>query len=209
MQRHAARVHARLLAEEDLHAFLRKRKAAQTDQQQRQRPDRKGRREKGGEGEVVIRIEIEILRVAHGREHAAQVGRDGLQNDDADQRVAPLGHAEHDDGEGHEGQQGDVVGDEHGRKEAQPDQQRAHGAQVSDPQTERVRQMRKKTRLPQPGHHRHQTVEQRQRAEIDISEIPRVGRDEKAADRRGERGNEQHRLAPDKGTDRGHESDLV
>ena len=51
-----------------------------------------------------MRVQEQVLRVSDRRQHAAEVCGHGLQHDDVDQLLFPVGHAEHDDGEGHEGQ---------------------------------------------------------------------------------------------------------
>ena len=93
---------------------------------------------------------------------------------------------------------GDVRAD--AQHEQQPDRAHAPGFLA-----QRVRQMRKEARLPQPGDDGHQAVEQRERAKVEIGGISGVRRHEKAADQRGERRDQQHRLAPDKGTNGSHD----
>ena len=72
---------------------------------------------------------------------------------------------------GNEGQQGNIVGDEHASEKAQPDQyqRQLKGAVGAGQQC--PTQSIKKALPPQPGHDRHQGKQDRQRAQVDIAEI--------------------------------------
>ena len=118
IQRKRAAVEPRLLAEEERQRRGGERQTACGEKHERQRPEGQRRADKVGKGEVVKGIEIQILRIAHGREHAAEIGGDGLQHDDTDEIVPAVGQPQHDDSKGHEGQKRHVVGDEHGGEEA-------------------------------------------------------------------------------------------
>ena len=67
-------------------------------------------------------IEEQILGITHGCQHTAQVCRDGLQYDDGDHLFSQVRSLQQHDGEGNEGDEGNVICHEHGREETQHDQ---------------------------------------------------------------------------------------
>ena len=67
-------------------------------------------------------IQEQILGVAHRRQHTAQVGGNGLHDDEGDHFFSEICPLQQHDGEGHEGDEGHIIGDEHGGEEAQHDQ---------------------------------------------------------------------------------------
>ena len=198
-------VDPRRLAEKEVQTLLRQQHAGRRDQPERQQPVGERHAQKRQKVVVVIGIEIEVLRIADGRQHAAEIRRHGLQHHDANEILPAVRHAEHDHRKRHEGQKRHVVRDQHRREEAEQHEQQPDRAHAPGFFAQRVRQMRKEARLPQPGDDGHQAVEQRERAKVEIGGISGVRRHEKAADQRGERRDQQHRLAPDKGTNCSHD----
>ena len=83
---------------------------------------------------------------------------------------------------GNEGQQGNIVGDEHASEKAQPDQyqRQLKGAVGTGQQC--PAQSIKKALPPQPGHDRHQGKQDRQRAQVDVAEILRIRRNKEGGD---------------------------
>ena len=67
-------------------------------------------------------VEKQILGVADGGQHTSQVCGNGLQHDEGDHLFSQVRSLQQHDGEGNECDEGNVVGDEHGREEAQHDQ---------------------------------------------------------------------------------------
>lgn len=67
-------------------------------------------------------VEVDVLRVADGRHHRAEICRDGLC-DECDDRRARFGALEEQQGEGCERDEGDIVRDDHGGEEGERDEQ--------------------------------------------------------------------------------------
>ena len=151
-----------------------------------------------------VRVEIEILGIAHRGEHGAQIGRHGLQHHHPDQGPVLVGHTQHHHREGDEGQKCHVVGDEHGGNKAQQDQQNAEQPEVAHPEAEPVGQPGEEPGLAQPRHNGHEAIEQGQGTQVQIVPVGPVRRHEKAAHQGREGGDEQHRLPPDKAADGRH-----
>ena len=106
-------------------------------------------------------IKIQILGVAHGGQHAAQIGGDGLHDDNGNHTVCQVRPLEEHDGEGHKGDKGHIIGHQHGREEAEHDKGRCQLPQVF----RLGEQLRRKTvehaHLLQPAHDCHQAEQQR------------------------------------------------
>ena len=69
--------------------------------------------------ELELVVDVEVLRVADGSEHTAEVCGGGLEDYRANAELLVLGVGENHEVERDEGYQRDVVGDEHGREEAE------------------------------------------------------------------------------------------
>ena len=194
----------RRLAEKDLHRLPGQQQAGRQDQRQGQEPDGEGDAQKLPHAQLVVGVEVQVLGVAHGGQHTAQVGRHGLQHHHPDQRLFLPRQPQHHHREGHEGQQRHVVCDEHGGEEAQQHQQQPQPPEAAGFFAQQVRQMGEEPGLPEPRHHHHQAVEQRQGAQIRIVQITCVRRHEDAAHQRRQRRDQQNRLPPDKGANTSH-----
>ena len=150
-----------------------------------------------------MRIEIEILRIAERREHAAQIGRDVLQ-DERDGHIAFLARrVQHEIAQRQERDERHVVGDEHRADERDIDQ-RQHAQprvpeQLDDPAGEDI----EKVDVPQRAHHRQYAEKAGERLEIKIVQIGAVGRHDERCDQRGEHGHAQHGVLLKKSADRG------
>lgn len=79
--------------------------------------------EESAHSQMVVGIEVEILRVSDGGGHASKVGGNGLQNDHRDQPVLAADHFQQLNGEGDKGDQRHVIGDEHAGEKTQEDQE--------------------------------------------------------------------------------------
>ena len=86
---------------------------------QRIRPCRAGKisERKRGSSE-----QIQVLRIADRRGHAAKIGRDRLHDHRAHHKIFPLDHAADEDGERDERDQCHIVGDDHAAEETKQDQ---------------------------------------------------------------------------------------
>ena len=150
------------------------------------------------EAQVEVGVQVEVLRVAHGGEHAAQVGGQGLENGHRDEQALLPGHAQHHHGEGDEGDQGDVVGDDHAEKEGQKDQHQHHLPGGNGAPEQVVPQKQEQPRLLTQADHRHQAEEEGQGVPVDIAQIGRVGGDKTGGEQGQGGGRAQHRLPPGK-----------
>ena len=123
-------------------------------------------------------IEKEVLGVAHRGQHAAQIGGDGLQHDNGDHLFPEVRPLQQQDGEGDEGDEGHIVGDEHGGKEAQHDQGGGKLPHFSGPGQKEVCHAVKNPQLLEAAHDRHQAEQEHQHPHIAIFQIPCIRRDE-------------------------------
>ena len=73
------------------------------------------------EAHARLGVEVQVLGIAHGGQHAAQVGRQRLQDDQRNQQPPLACHGQHDGGKRHKGDQGNVIGDDHAEDEGQKD----------------------------------------------------------------------------------------
>ena len=156
-------------------------------QQQEQRDQSVGqhKKHKFPDAHAAFSVKIEVLRVADGGQHTAKVCRNGLHTDHRDQKGAAdirSQTAQDHERKGNEGQQGNIVGDEHASEKAQPDQyqRQLKGAVGAGQQC--PAQSIKKALPPQPGHDRHQGKQDRQRAQVDVAEILRIRRNKEGGD---------------------------
>ena len=80
--------------------------------------------------QVEVPAQEQVLGIAHGSGHAAQVGGRGLQDHRGQDSPALPGQLQDLEGEGDEGDQGHVVGDEHGGEKGQQHQKKLQQADV-------------------------------------------------------------------------------
>lgn len=120
-----------------------------------------------------------------GGQHTAKVCRNGLHTDHRDQKSAAdirSQTAQNHERKGNEGQQGNIVGDEHASEKAQPDQYQCQLKGAVGAGQQCPSQSIKKALPPQPGHDRHQGKQDRQRAQVDVAEILRIRRNKEGGD---------------------------
>lgn len=168
--------------------------------QQRKAGRRKGQHgaEKIGGGQGKTIVEKKILRIANRRGHAAEIGRDGLQYDDVRSIGGSIGHVQNQDGKGDEGEQGYIIGDEHGTEKRQQHQHERQKTQCLFTAKQAQRQRLEQTAATQPGHDGHQAEKQAQHAEVEIGNIRRGGRHKKSGGQRGQRRAAENGLPADK-----------
>ena len=147
-------------------------------QQQHQGKGRRGqyRRKKAPRAHGEGRKQIEVLRVADGCRHAAQIRCDRLQNHDENSPFLLAAKAERREAEGHERDQRHVVGYDHAGKEAHQYQHLRQAAQVLDAHERFCDQPVEHAHVLQPPDQEHQGKQQRQHPHIDIGGIPRIRR---------------------------------
>ena len=124
-------------------------------------------------------VEEQVLGVADRSQHTAKVCRNGLQYDDGDHLFSQVCPLQQHDGEGNKGDEGHIVGDKHGREEAQHDQCSRQLTHFSCPCQQEVCHAVKYPQLLEAAHDCHQTEQQDQYLKVTIFDISCVGRDDK------------------------------
>ena len=152
-----------------------------------------------GDGE-----EVQVLRVADGSGHAAQVGGNGLQHHQPQHPLLLADHAEYQQGEGHEGEQGHIIGDEHAAEEAQQHQHHREAPRSAGPPQQGAAQQLEHPQGPEPRHNDHQTEQQGQRPVVRIGQIFPVRRDHRHRRQCQHRRRAEHRLPPHERHDLSH-----
>ena len=145
---------------------------------------------KGAHPHAAAAIQIEVLGVADGGQHTAQVGRDGLHTHHRQDQFFPrLGAQAVQDhkGKGHEGEQRHIIGDEHTAKKAQPHQHQDQLQSAARQGQQGPAHPVKDPLLPQPGHHGHQRKEDGQGTEVDVAEIRPIRGYKKGREQRQDR----------------------
>ena len=132
---------------------------------------RHGESEEFARGKAVTAVQIQILGVAHRGEHAAQIGRHRLQTHHPGQQPALPAGGQHQHREGHEGDEGHIVGDQHGGEEAEHHQHKAQPLAAAAALDQRRRHSPEGPGLLHAGHHRHQAVKQSQHPAVHIAKI--------------------------------------
>ena len=153
--------------------------AAEADAQQEQQgrahciwrgEPQKLRQRQAGQGE-----QIEILGVADGGEHTAQIGRNGHQRHSKAQPFPLTGHLQHHHAQGDEGDQGHIVGDQHTAHKAQEHQGGQQAPHSPHPGEHPGGCILEKLLLPQPLHQQHQAEQRDQGVAIDVAQVARSG----------------------------------
>lgn len=144
------------------------------------------------EGHFGDGVEIEILRIADGGGHAAEVGGDGLENDELEHAVFALDHAENEDGKGNEGDEADVVGDDHAGEKAEQDHDGVEHAQAVGFFDERLSEQGEDAEMLQSGDNDHETEEQREGAVVGIREPGAVGMHDEGRNEREHKSDGKH-----------------
>ena len=154
-----------------------------------------GKGEKLARGKAVAAVEIQVLGVAHRGEHAAQIGGHRLQAHHPGQQPALAAGGQHQHRKGHKGDEGHVVGDQHGGEKAEHHQHQAQPLAAAAAFDQRRRHPPEGPGLLHTCHHCHQTVKQGQHPAVHITQVCRVRRDYQAGGQRQHRRDGQHRFA--------------
>ena len=144
--------------------------------------------------QAVVGVEVQVLGVADGGGHAAQVGGDGLHGHHGDDPVPPVHQLQHLQGEGDEGDEGHVVGHRHAGEKGQEEEhplQLPGGGGAGEHQPP---QPAEHPQPPQAGHHGHQGEEEGQGMEIYVGEVAAVRVDQNYGHKGQGPGHHQHGL---------------
>ena len=144
--------------------------------------------------ERIARIQIEVLRIADGRGHAAKVGRHGLQRAHAHGQRLRLRLAQQEEGERHERDERHVVCHQHGHEERQQHQQQAQRPERAFPGEQALCEQVEQAAPHKSLHDRHQREQQAQYAQINIGKIRRIRRHEQRGEQRRDESDAQYRF---------------
>ena len=100
--------------------------ACKEEQDAREDGDRCGDGEKFGKRQMVMVIDEKILRISDGRQHTAQIRRDGHPCEDRNHKAKGMGLFEERDRKRHEDDQGNVIREYHGGKEGEKNEYPPH-----------------------------------------------------------------------------------
>ena len=143
-------------------------------------------------------VQVQVLGVAHGGEHAPQVGGQGLQHHQGDHQPLLPRQPQHHQAKGHKGDEGHVVGDDHAEEKGQGHQHQQHGSGGAGAAQQPAAQKLEDPRSLKSLDHRHQAEEQGQGVPVHVAQIPGPGGHEAGGHRRQHQGDPQHRLSFEK-----------
>jgi len=144
-------------------------------------------------------VEIQILRVAKGREHAAEVSGDVLQDEDGGQILFAAGKGENEITQRQEGDQRHIVGNQHGADEGDIDQRQRCGARRAGENDDAVRQDGEKVDVFQRADDRQSNKQAAQRFEIIVFQILLIRRHDAGGERRQHKGDDEHSVFAQEG----------
>ena len=179
-------------------AFAAEIKAGRRQHHEAHRHNGQKQRQEFSHGELELGIEEEVLRIAHGGCHAAEVGGDGLQAHHRDDEIAAIHHFQHQHGKGHKGDERHVVGHQHGGEKRQDHQNQRNAPDRQLAGEELLRQHQEYACLLEPCHHCHEAEEEAKYSQVDVREVGRRGLDPKGGNHRADKRNGENRLTPEK-----------
>ena len=100
-------------------------------------------------------IDEQVLRIADGSQHTAEVGRDSLPADSGHDEAYPPGLSKDHNGQGHKDNKGDVIGDEHGAEIAAEDKKSSQGTAGGAAMKHLLKDGSKKAAESEAGHNAH------------------------------------------------------
>ena len=138
----------------DSQPFTGQKQTAQQDQRRGQQERRQHNGQEFPVRDVVVVEQIQVLGIAEGRQHTAQVGGAVLQNERQRRPFRLTGALQHKPAEGQERQQCRVVGQQHGAHQRDTYQRRHRAAGGVEHLRQPLRQQRKQSHAAQRTHHR-------------------------------------------------------
>ena len=152
------------------------RRPRQAEQGQRKQQERhqgiwQEQRQKRWQIHGVIKIKIQVLRIADGSTHTAQIRRQRLEDDD-ESHLFLTGHlGQGHQGKRHKGQEGHIIGHPHADKKTGKYQDRRQLAHRPQAEQETGQHGRKDAAFPHAADDDHETEQNRQYRHIDIPGI--------------------------------------
>ena len=128
-------------------------------------------------------VQVQVLRIADGRGHAAQVRRDGLEDHGGDQPVFPraFGHlVEAVQRKGNQRDQADIVRDQHAQEKRRQDQNSDGAGDSLAARHQTPGDDREDASSAHAGDDSHKAEEKAQGPEIDVIKVLAIDRDERS-----------------------------
>lgn len=150
---------------------------------------------------MVVGIDEKILRISDGRQHAAQIRRDGHPCEDRDHQTEGMGFFEERDCKRHEDDEGDVIREYHGGKEGEKEEYLPHPPAIHGLLKEMAEKAAEESGAPKSrydGHERKKEREERkidtlsQRGKADLRETRRHERKERRCSKIGVSSDKAH-----------------
>ena len=176
----------------------------QTAQENEHGGQDEGRQHHGKErpgGDAVIAEEVEILRIAEGGDHSAEVGGAVLENEQQRGVLFLPCDGEDEPAQRKKGQQGSIVGQEHGAEHGDDHQRRAYAPDGGKGVHHPLGKSGKDIQIPQRAHYRQNAEQAGEGLEVIISQICAVGRNEESGRCRRQQGDDQHGVGAAPGSD--------
>ena len=173
-------------------AFTWQEQAAQQDQHRGQQERRQHDGQKLAVGDAVMVKEVQVLRIAEGRQHAAQVGGAVLQDERQRRPFRLAGALQHEPAQGQERQQRRVVGQQHRTHQRDGHQRRHRAAGGVERLHQPLCQQGEQPHVAQRAHHRQHAQQAGQRFYVVVAQIGRVRRHEYRRHRRRQHGDHRH-----------------
>ena len=124
-------------------------------------------------------IEIQVLGIPDGCEHAAQIAGNGHKGDGIAQPALHAGHSQHHEPEGDEGDQSHIIGYEHAAEKTEKDQSQGDSPLCAHLFQDAAADTLEKVLFLQTLHDQHEAEEDDERVKINIIEVARIRRDDK------------------------------
>ena len=141
-------------------------------------------------------IQVQILRIAEGSQHPAQIGRDILQDEHSCHVPLFPRSGKYQIPQRKKGDQRHIIGDQHRANEGDITQRNGSHAGISRQTNHFPGQNGKKVNVFQSADHGKRSEKAAERLYVKILGILRVRRHQKGGDRRRAKGNERHHVFP-------------
>ena len=150
---------------------------------------------------MIVGIDEKILRISDGRQHTAQIRRDGHPCEDRDHQAEGMGLFEERDRKRHEDDEGDVIREYHGGKEREKEEYLPHPPAIHGLLKEMAEKAAEESGAPKSrydGHERKKKREERkidtltQRRKTDLRETRRHKRKERRCSKIGVSSDKAH-----------------
>ena len=141
--------------------------AGKEEQNSRESSDRCSDGEKFGKRQMVVGIDEKILRISDGRQHAAQIRRDGHPCEDRDHQAEGMGLFEERNRKRHEDDEGDVIREYHGGKEGEKEEYLPHPPAIHGLLKEMAKKAAEESGAPKSCYDGHERKKEREEQKID------------------------------------------